>query len=62
MNKLPWQEVGEALVEREKGDAGNATKVKLRMLDALGVLALLLFILAMLVGFGWIILRVLRAL
>jgi hypothetical protein len=54
--------VGEWLVEQAKGEAGNARKVKLRMLDALGVLALLLFNLAMLVGFGWIGLRVLRSL
>ena len=47
--------VGEWLVEQAKGEAGNARKVKLRMLDALGVLALLLFNLAMLVGFGWIV-------
>jgi hypothetical protein len=49
--------VGEWLVEKEKGEAGKVRKVKLRMLDALGVLALLLFNLAVLVGFGWIVLR-----
>jgi hypothetical protein len=54
--------VGEWLVEQEKGEAGKVRKVKLRMLDALGVLALLLFNLAVLVGFGWIVLRVLRSL
>jgi hypothetical protein len=54
--------VGEWLVEQEKGEAGKARKVKLRMLDALGVLALLLFNLAVLVGFGWIVLRVLGSL
>ncbi len=54
--------LGEWLVEQEKGEAGKARKVKLRMLDALGVLALLLFNLVVLVGFGWIVLRVLRSL
>jgi hypothetical protein len=54
--------VGEWLVEQTKGEAGEAREVKLRMLDALGVLALLLFNLAVLVGFGWIVLRVLRSL
>jgi hypothetical protein len=54
--------VGEWLVEQEKGEAGKVRKVKLRMLDALGVLALLLFNFAVLVGFGWIVLRVLRSL
>ena len=34
--------VGEWLVEQAKGEAGKARKVKLMMLDALGVLALLL--------------------
>jgi hypothetical protein len=32
------------------------------MLDALGVLALLLFNFAVLVGFGWIVLRAVRSL
>jgi hypothetical protein len=54
--------VGEWLVEQEKGEAGKVRKVELRMLDELGVLALLLFNLAVLVGFGWIVLRVLRSL
>jgi hypothetical protein len=54
--------LGEWLVEQEKGEAGKARKVKLRMLDALGVLALLLINLVVLVGFGWIVLRVLRSL
>ena len=35
--------VGEWLVEQAKGEAGEAREIKLRMLDALGVLALLLF-------------------
>jgi hypothetical protein len=54
--------VGEWLVEQEKGEAGKGRKVKEKILDALGVLALLLFNLAVLVGFGWIVLRVLRSL
>ena len=54
--------VGEWLVEQEQGEAGKARKVKLRMLDALGVLALFLFNFAVLVGLGWIVLRVLRSL
>jgi hypothetical protein len=49
-------------VEQAKGEAGEAREVKLRMLDALGVLALLLFNLAVLVGSGWIVLRILRSL
>jgi hypothetical protein len=49
-------------VEQAKGEAGEAREVKLRMLDALGVLALLLFNLAVLVGLGWIVLRILRSL
>ena len=54
--------VGEWLVEQEKGEAGNAKKVELRMLDGLGVLALLLLNFAVLVGFGWIVLRAVRSL
>jgi hypothetical protein len=54
--------VGEWLVEQEKGEAGKARKVKLRMLDPLVVFVLLLFNFAVLVGFGWMVLRVLRAL
>jgi hypothetical protein len=54
--------LGEWLAELEKGEVGNAKKVKLRMLDALGVLALLLFNFAVLVGFGWIVLRAVRSL
>ncbi len=54
--------VGEWLVEQEKGEAGKARKVKLRMLDPLVVFALLLFNFVVLVGFGWMVLRVLRAL
>ena len=54
--------VGEWLVEQEKGEAGKARKVKLRMLDALGLLALFLFNLAVLAGLGWIVLRVLGSL
>jgi hypothetical protein len=54
--------IGEWLVEQEKGEAGKAKKVKQRMLDVFGVLTLLLFNLAVLVGLGWIVLRVLKAL
>ena len=54
--------VGEWLVEQAKGEAGKVRKVKLRMLDALGALALILFDLAVLAGFGWIVLWVLRSL
>jgi len=54
--------VGEWLVEHGKAEAGKARKVKLRMLDVLSVLALLLFNFAVLGGFGWIVLRVLRSL
>jgi len=54
--------LGEWLVEQEKGEAGNAKKVKLRMLDGLGVLALLLLNFAVLVGLGWIVLRAVRSL
>ena len=49
-------------MEQEKAEAGKARKVKLRMLDAFAVLALLLFNLAVWVGLGWIVLRVLRSL
>jgi hypothetical protein len=54
--------VGEWLVEQEKAEAGKGRKVKVKILEALGVLALLLFNLAVLVGSGWIVLRVLRSL
>ena len=49
-------------MEQEKGEAGKGRKVKVKILEALGVLALLLFNLAVLVGSGWIVLRVLRSL
>jgi hypothetical protein len=54
--------LGEWLLEQEKGEAGKAKKVKLRMLDGLGLLALLLLNFAVLVGFGWIVLRAVRSL
>jgi len=57
--------LGEWLVEQEDGKAGKAGKAKdarQRMLDALGVLALILFNLVVLAGVGWIVLRVLRLL
>lgn len=54
--------LGEWLVEQEKGVAVEPRKAKQRILDALAVLVLLLFSLAVLVGFGWIVLRVLRSL
>jgi hypothetical protein len=49
-------------VEQEKNEAGEPRRAKQRMLDALGVLALILFNLVVLVGLGWIVLRVLRSL
>jgi hypothetical protein len=52
--------LGEWLVEQEKGKAVEARNVKQSMLDALGLLALLLFNLVVLVGFGWIVLRIVR--
>ena len=52
--------VGEWLVEQDKSVARR--NAKQRIVDALGVLALVVFSLAVLVGFGWIVLRVLRSL
>ena len=54
--------LGEWLVEQEDGKAGKAKDARQRMLDALGVLALILFNLVVLAGVGWIVLRVLRLL
>jgi hypothetical protein len=54
--------LGEWLVEQEDGKAGKAKDARQRMLDALGVLALILFNLIVLAGVGWIVLRVLRLL
>ena len=54
--------VGEWLVEQDKSVTVEPRKAKQRILDGLVVLALLLFNLAVLVGFGWIVLRVLRSL
>jgi hypothetical protein len=54
--------LGEWSVEQEKNEAGEPRRAKQRMLDALGVLALILFNLVVLVGLGWIVLRVLRSL
>ena len=52
--------VGEWLVEQDKSVARR--NAKQRIVDALGVLALVVFSLAVFVGFGWIVLRVLRSL
>jgi hypothetical protein len=52
--------LGEWLVEKEKGKAIEARNAKQRMLDTLGVLALLVFNLVVLMGFGWIVLRIMR--
>jgi uncharacterized membrane protein len=49
-------------VEQDKSVAVEPRKAKQRIVDALGMLALLLFSLAVLVGFGWITLRVLKSL
>jgi hypothetical protein len=54
--------LGEWLVEQEDGKADKAKDARQRMLDALGVLALILFNLVVLAGVGWIVLRVLRLL
>ena len=54
--------LGEWLVEQEDGKAGKAKDARQRRLDALGVLALLLFNLVVLVGIGWIVLRIVRLL
>jgi hypothetical protein len=54
--------LGEWLVEQEDGKAGKAKDARQRTLDALGVLALILFNLVVLAGVGWIVLRVLRLL
>ncbi|MGZ5899639.1 MAG: hypothetical protein ACXWLB_12865 [Reyranella sp.] len=54
--------LGEWLVEQEEAKADKARKVRQRILDAVGVLALLLFNLVVLAGIGWIVLRVLRLL
>ncbi len=56
------KKLGEWLVEQEEGKAGKPEDARQRMLDALGVLALLLFNLVVLAGIGWIVLRVLRLL
>ncbi|MGZ5904012.1 MAG: hypothetical protein ACXWKQ_01580 [Reyranella sp.] len=54
--------LGEWLVEQEEAKADKARKVRQRILDAVGVLALFLFNLVVLAGIGWIVLRVLRLL
>jgi len=54
--------LGEWLVEQEDGKAGKTKDARQRMLDALGVVALILFNLVVLAGVGWIVLRVLRLL
>jgi hypothetical protein len=52
--------VGEWLVVQEKGKAGNTRKVRQKMQDGLGLLALLLINFAVLAAFGWIVLRIVR--
>jgi hypothetical protein len=52
--------LGEWLVAREKGEAGKTRKIRQKMLDGLGLLALLLFNFAVLAAFGWIVLRIVR--
>ena len=52
--------VGEWLVEQEKREAGKTRKVRQKMLDGLGLLALLLLNFAVLAAFGWIVLRIVR--
>jgi hypothetical protein len=52
--------LAEWLVEQDKSVAVEPRKAKQRIVDALGMLALLS--LAVLVGFGWITLRVLKSL
>lgn len=47
-------------MKQENGKASEPGKAKRRTLDALGLLALLLFNFAVLAGFGWTALRVLR--
>jgi hypothetical protein len=47
-------------VKQENGKASEPGKAKRRTLDALGLLALLLFNFAVLAGFGWTALRVFR--
>jgi hypothetical protein len=54
--------LGEWLVEQEEGKVGKPEDGGQRKLDALGLLALLLFNLVVLAGIGWIVLRVLRLL
>jgi hypothetical protein len=54
--------LGEWLMEQEKGKAGETRKVGQTMLDRMGLLALLLFNFAVLVGIGWIVFRVVRSL
>jgi hypothetical protein len=49
-------------MNQEKGRASEPGKAKPRTLDALGLLGLLLFNFAVLAGFGWAVLRILRAL
>ena len=62
--------LGEWLAEQEKGEPRKEQKkdkpptgeVIQKMLDALGVLALVLFNVVVVVGFGWIVVRTLRSL
>ena len=52
--------LGEWLVAQEKGKQGKTRKVRQKMLDGLGLLALLLLNFAVLAAFGWIVLRIVR--
>jgi hypothetical protein len=52
--------LGEWLMEQEKGNAGETKKVGQKMLDRLGLLALLLINFAVLAAFGWIVFRIVR--
>jgi hypothetical protein len=47
-------------VAQEKDKAGKTRKVRQKMLDGLGLLALLLINFAVLATFGWIVLRIVR--
>ena len=51
---------GEWLVGQEKGKPGETRKVRQKMLDRLGLLALFLINFAVLAAFGWIVLRIVR--
>jgi hypothetical protein len=59
---LEEQEKGEPRKEQEKNKPAKTGEVRQKMLDTLGVRALVLFNLVVLVGLGWIVLRILRSL